>query len=72
MLNDLLKANQDLVEYVKKLELRVEYSNKKLTLSEGLVDALDAYLPNSVKHYKEELQTLNDEYERRSNNDTGI
>ena len=57
--------------YVKKLERDVLHYKLLAKMSESVVEALDAFLPNAVKNYKEEVRKLNEQH-KESNKDTGV
>lgn len=40
-------------------------------MSESVVEALEAFLPNAVKNYKVEVRKLNEQHKRR-NKDPGV
>ena len=67
----MLNTNEKLVGYVKKLERDVLHYKLLAKMSESVVEALDAFLPNAVKNYKEEVRKLNEQH-KESNKDTGV
>jgi len=59
------------VGYVKKLEKDVLHYKMLAKMSESVVEALDAFLPNAVKNYKEEVRKLNEQH-KKSNPNPGV
>ena len=59
------------MEYVKKLEKDVLHYKMLAKMSESVVEALDAFLPNAVKNYKEEVRKLNEQH-KKSNQDPRV
>ena len=56
------------MEYVKKLEKDVLHYKLLSKMSESVVEALDAFLPNAVKNYKEEVSKLNEQHKKSNPN----
>ena len=67
----MLNTNERLVEYVKKLEKDVLHYKLLAKMSESVVEALDAFLPNAVKNYKREVRKLNEQH-KESNQDPRV